>query len=66
MSQQIVEVIFKRSLSDILGGCPRVVTFGNMKRFTVRSDGTLVVEWNNARYIYPSHHIKRLKIYNKK
>lgn len=65
MAKPIVEVIFKRSLSDILGGCPRVATFGNMKNYTIKQDGTLVVEWDGAKYIYPAHRIKRLKVYYK-
>lgn len=62
MSNKIVEVIFKRSLSDILGGLPRVATFKDMDRYTVKSDGTLSVWWDGVQYIYPSHRIKRLKI----
>lgn len=58
----VVHVIFKRTLGDIIGGCPRKATFKDMDHFVVKQDGALVVEWGRDKYIYPAHKIARIKL----
>ncbi|AIT13690.1 hypothetical protein BJD52_gp15 [Salmonella phage BP12B] len=57
-----IEVIFKRSLSDILGGTPRVAEFEGMLHYGITKEGALYIGWRNRRYVYPAHRIKRIKI----
>lgn len=63
-----VEVIFKRTLSDLVRNLfvakskrlPRVATFkGNSSH--VIEDGFLSVSWGNTYYTYPLHKVERIK-----
>lgn len=71
MSQvKSIEVIFKRSWSDVIRNVfvskakrfPRVATFTGFSYYCVHSDKSLTVEFNNVTYCYPSHKIGRIKI----
>lgn len=63
-----VEVIFKRTLSDVVRNLfvpkskrfPRVVTFKGVTSHTI-TDGLLEVSWGNTYYAYPLHKVARIK-----
>lgn len=63
-----VEVIFKRTLSDVVRNLfvpkakrfPRVVTFEGTTSYTLE-DGFLSVSWGSTYYTYPLHKVARIK-----
>lgn len=71
MSQiKSVEVIFKRSLADVVRNLfvpkakrfPRVATFTGFSGFYLYDDQSIHLEFGNVSYNYPSHKIGRIKI----
>lgn len=69
MSVKSIEVIFKRSLFDMVRNLfvpkskrfPRVATFSGFDDFEIESDGFLSVHFGKSCYLYPAHKIARIK-----
>lgn len=65
-----IEVIFKRSFADLVRNLfvpkakrfPRVATFNGLSNYFVGQDKSLLVEFSNVAYCYPSHKIARIKL----
>lgn len=69
MSVKSIEVIFKRSLFDMVRNLlvpkskrfPRVATFTGFDDFEIESDGGLSIRFGKRYYLYPAHMIARIK-----
>ena len=67
-----IEVIFKRSLADVLRNLfvpkakrfPRVATFRDVHvdDYHITEESSLRVDFGDVSYIYPSHYIGRIKV----
>lgn len=69
MSVKSIEVIFKRSLFEMVRNLfvpkakrfPRVATFSGFDGFEIESEGFLSVRFGKSCYLYPAHKIARIK-----
>lgn len=69
MALKSVEIIFKRSLADVLRNLfvpkakrfPRVATFTNMDSYDLMENGDVTLVWGSTYYTYPRRGIRRIK-----